>query len=266
MRKLGVFTALALSGMTAACAERLASPAMIPKPASIQRPEFKSRNNNVELRPQAKKATENTRKHLAVRDKGILPSTSNVPNQRSGHRAPLPQTSPEPQETSIERDPPVVAARPPHPEPAELNFPVAALMPSPAEPAEPTFPSAPPPIELPSPPEPLTSTLPEMPIEAAMPPPPEPAEPSFPVAALMPPPPEPAEPSLPSQDEIAKESSIPYPELPAPLSLQPRFDWEEVTGSLEMPRNPVAEAFEVSPEPAIPSLVRDPWPLPIGAS
>jgi hypothetical protein len=44
MRKLGVFTALALSGMTAACAERLASPAMIPEPASIQRPEFKSRN------------------------------------------------------------------------------------------------------------------------------------------------------------------------------------------------------------------------------
>jgi hypothetical protein len=123
MRKLGVFTALTLSGMTVACAERLASPAMIPKSAPTQRAEFKSRNNNVELRPQAKKATENTGKHLASRDKGMLPSTSIEPKQRPEHQAPLPQAFHKPTVTLTRRDPPLVAARPPRSDPAELDPP-----------------------------------------------------------------------------------------------------------------------------------------------
>jgi hypothetical protein len=104
-------------------------------------------------------------------------------------------------------------------------------------------------------------------IEAAMPAPPEPTEPRFPVAALMPPPPEPAEPSLPSQEEIVAESpiSISYPDLPASLSLHPRFDWEEVTGSFEIPRSPLAGAFEIRLERQTPSLIRNPWPLPVDA-
>ena len=99
-------------------------------------------------------------------------------------------------------------------------------------------------------------------------PPPEPAEPSFPVATLIPPPPEPAEPVLPSQEEVAAESPIliPFPELPASLSLHPRFDWEEVTGSFEIPRSPLAEAFGIRPERQIPSLIRNPWPLSMDGS
>jgi hypothetical protein len=101
-------------------------------------------------------------------------------------------------------------------------------------------------------------------MEAAIPPPPEPAEPSFPVTALMPPPPEPAELSLPSQEQVIAESpiTIPFPDLLATLSLQPRFDWVDVTGSFEIPRSPLVETFETSPEERIPTLIHNPWPPP----
>jgi hypothetical protein len=268
MRKLGVFTALALSGMTSACAERLASPAMMPKPAPAQAAEFKSQPNTVEPRRQAKKVMEDTRKHSAIRVREVLPSPSLRPEQRPAPQARLPQVSPGPQEPLIGRDLPLLAALPPRAEPAEANFPVAALMPPPPEPAEPTLPSAPPPIKLPSPAEPIASNQPEALPEAAMPDPPDPAEPIFLIAALMPPPPTSAEPSLPSQEEFIAESQniIPLPEPPSYLSLRPRFDWVDTVGAIEVPPSARSEALETSSETPIPSLVRDPWPLPIDAS
>jgi hypothetical protein len=263
MRKLGVLTALALSGLTAACAERLASPAMTSKPAPASRAETNLRPNNVETRREAEKITEDIRKPTAIRVQEALPSTSARPEQRPEPQVPLPQVPREPQETLIEHASPVDAALPPRPEPAEPNFPVAALMPPPPEPAEPTFPSAPPAIALRSPPEPPTSTLSEVLPEAAMPAPPELAEPSFPVAALMPPPPAPAEPSLPSQEEIAAESpiTIPLSEPPSYLSLRPRFDWVDTVGAIEIPHSPRSETVETSPQRRIPSLIQNPWPL-----
>jgi len=99
----------------------------------------------------------------------------------------------------------------------------------------------------------------------ALPPPPEPAEPNFPFAALMPPPPEPAEPSLPSQEEVIIEGSIPipFPDLASNLSLRPQFEWVDTVGSIEVPRSPLSDAREASPEEGIPSLIRNPWPLPM---
>jgi hypothetical protein len=268
MRKLGVLTALALSGMTAACAERLASPAMMPKPAPARAAEFKPRPNTGETRRQAKKVMEDTRKRSAIRVREVLPNTSVRPEQRPEPLTSLPHVLRGHQETQLQHDPPVVAVLEPRPEPAEANVPVAALMPPLPEPAEPTFPSAPPPIELPSPAEPVTSTLPMALSEAAMPAPPEPAEPSFPVAALMPPPPTSAEPSLPSQEEVIAESliTIPLPEPPSYLSLRPRFDWVDTVGAIEVPPRARSEALETSPKTPTPSLVRDPWPLPRDAS
>jgi hypothetical protein len=259
MRKLGVFTALALSGMTVSCAERIVSPAAIPKPALSPKAALEPRPDNVEARRQVEKITEDARRRSAIRSRQAISRPSVKPEQRPETQAPQPQVSQQPQETSIWPDPPTVAALPPPLEPAEPNFPVAALMPPPPEPAEPTFPS--------TPPEPVEPTLPEVSPEAAMPPPPEPAEPSFPVAALMPPPPEPAEPSLPSQEEIAAESpvSIPFPDLPSYLSLRPRFDWVDTVGAIEVPRSPQSEAFEADAETHVPSLIRNPWPLPTDA-
>jgi hypothetical protein len=157
---------------------------------------------------------------------------------------------------------------PPPLETDESNFPFAALMPPPPEPAEPAFPSVSPTVEHPPPLEPAAPVLPGVPIEAALPPPPEPAEPSFPIAALIPLPSEPAEPSLPSQEEVIIEGSIliPFPDLASTLSLRPQFDWVDTVGSIEVPREPVPETSEASPEKQIPSLVRRPWPLPMDGS
>jgi hypothetical protein len=270
MRELGVFTALALSGMTA-CAERIVSPDAIPEPALSSKAAPKPWPNDVEARRQAEIIAEDARRRSAVRPRLASPSASFKPERRPKTQAPpLPQVSQQPKEPSISPHLPVVAALPPPPEPAEPNFPVAALMPPPPEPAEPTFPSTPPAIALPSPPEPPTSTLPDASLEAMMPLPPEPAEPSFPVAAL-PPSPEPAEPSLPArhaQGETAAESSIsiPFPELTSYLSLRPRFDWVDTVGAIEVLRGPQSEALEASPVKGIPSLIRNPWPLPTDAS
>jgi hypothetical protein len=260
MRPLGVLTALALSGMTLSCAERMVSPAAIPEP-SLPKAEPKPRPKNVETRRQVEKATEDTRTQ-ASRARQAIPRAS-VKSEQRHHQAPLPQVSQQPQEPPIQRDPPVGVVLPPRPEPAEPTFPAAALIPPPPEPAEPTFPSPPPAIERPLSPEPTVPTRPEAPQEATMPPPPEPAVPGFPVATL-PPPPEPAEPSLPTQEEVTAESliSIPFPDLPSNLSLSPRFDWVDTVGAIEVPRGPLPEAFEDSPERQIPSLIRTPWPLP----
>jgi hypothetical protein len=254
MRKLGVFAALVLSGMTA-CAERIVSPAAIPEPALSPTAAPKPRPDNVEARRQAEAIAEDARKRSAVRSRQAISNPSVKPEQRPETQAPLPQVSQQSRETPIWREPPVSAALPPPPEPAEPNVPVAALMLPPPEPAEPTFPSASP--------EPAGPTLPDVSPEAAMPPPLEPAEPSFPVAALMPPPPVPAEPSLPSQEEIAAENpiSISFPDLPSYLSLRPRFDWVDTVGTIEVPRSPQPEALEDSAERQVPSLIRNPWPL-----
>jgi hypothetical protein len=266
MRKLGVFTALALGGMTASCAERMVNPAVAPKPPP-QKIVPKLRTNPVGVRRQAETMTEDARKRAALHSSQANLSAGVRPEQPHEPQAPLPRVSQQPKDTSISPDRPMVAARPPPSEPAEPSFPVAALMPPPPEPAEPTFPSTPLAIGLPSPSEPPTSILPEVSPEAAMPPPPDPAEPSFPVATLMSLPPEPAEPSLTqySQEQIAAESpiSIPLPDLPSYLSLRPRFDWVDTVGAIEVSRGLLSETLEANAEEQIPSLIRNPWPLSI---
>ncbi len=258
MRQFGVFTALALSGMTASCAERMAHPAVIPMPPP---PKAASQpmSHNGEAGRQDETLAEDASKRSAIRSHQVTPSASVTPEPSLEPRAPLPQISQQ-KETPISREPPAAVALSPPLKPAEPNFPIAALMPPPQQPAEPTFPSVPPTVELPSPPQSALPTLPEVPMEAVMPAPPEPAEPSFPVATLLPAPPEPAGPVLSSQNEVAAESPIliPFPDLSAPLSLHPRFEWEDVTGSLDFP---LAEAFEIRPERQIPSLIRNPFPL-----
>jgi hypothetical protein len=260
MHKFGVFTALALSWITASCAERMVHPAVIPQPTppkAVPKPQ-----PEIEVRSQAERIAEETRKRLAVRSRQVNPSAGVKSAQPSRPQAPPLETSQQPSKPPVGREPLVEVALPP-PEPDESNFPFAALMPPPPEAAEPVFPLIPPVVELPLPPEPTAPLRPEVPIEEAMPAPPELTEPSFPVAAPMPLPPEPAEPSLPSREEITAQSSvpIPYPELSAPLSLQPRIDWEEVTGSFEIPRSQRSEASDLSREERIPSLIRNPWPL-----
>jgi hypothetical protein len=264
MRQFGVFTALTLSWITASCAERMVHPAVMPEPPA-PKAASKPRPANVEARHRAETLAENTRKHSAIRSRPVTPGASAKPMPPPESQAPLPQVSQQPEETSISPNLPVAVALPPPREPAEPNFPVAALMPPPPEPAEPTFPSDTPIVELPPPLEPAVPVLPEVPIEAVLPPPPEPAEPNFPFAALMPPPPEPAEPSLPSQEEVIIEGSnpIPFPDLASNLSLRPQFEWVGTVGSIEVPRSPLSDAREASPEEGIPSLIRNPWPLPM---
>jgi hypothetical protein len=266
MRKLGVFTALALTGMTVSCAERVMRSDAIPKPAVTLEAIPKPRPNNVQASPQAQKVEEDSRRHSSIRPRQVSPSSSLGSEQPPQPEVP-PQASHRRQQALIQRELPAAAALPPPLEPDESNFPFEVLMPPPPEPAEPTFPSVPPTVELPPPSDPAAPALPEMPIESAMPPPPEAAHPSFPVAALLPPLPEPAEPSLPSQKEIIAESPIPIPipDLPAPLSLHPRLDWGDVTGSFEIPRSPSAQALEASRKERIPSLIRNPWPLAMDA-
>jgi hypothetical protein len=257
MRKLGMFAALALSGMISSCAERIVNPTVIPK----SRPQM-------EARREAERITEDTRKHSTARSRQVSPSDGVKPGQPPQPPAPPSPVFEQPRKTRIWREPSPaeVLLRPPQSD--ESNFPFAALMPPPPEPAEPTFPSAPPNIELPPPPEAVAPVLPEVPIEAAMPAPPEPVEPSLPATAL-PPPPALAEPSLPpriAQEEIATESpiSIPFPDLSTYLSLRPHLDWVDTVGAIEVPRSPLSEALEISEE-RIPSLIRNPWPLSLGA-
>jgi hypothetical protein len=264
MHKFGVCAALALTWITASCAERMAHPAVMPEPTQ-PKAASKPWPHDVEARHRSETLAEETGKRSAIRSRQVTPSASVKPEQSSAPEAPLPQVSHQPNEPPTSREPPVAVALPPPPEPAEPNFPITALMPPPPEPAEPTFPSAPPAIELSSPPEPPTSFLPEVTAEAAMPPPPEPAEPSFPVATLMPPLPVPAEPSLPlpPEEQIAAESPmpIPFPDLPSYVSLRPVFIWVDTVGAIQLPHSPLSEGLEVSPEERIPSLIRNPWPL-----
>jgi hypothetical protein len=198
----------------------------------------------------------------------VSPSASVKPEQPPGFEAQPLQASEQPPEAQTSPDPATTTVLPPPLEPDESNFPFAALMPPPPEPAEPIFPSVSTTVELLPPLKPATPVLPEVPIEAALPPPPEPAEPSFPVAALIPPPPVPAEPSLPSQEEVIIEGSIPipFPDLASNLSLRPQFDWVDTVGSIEVPHSPLLDAHEASPEEGIPTLIRNPWPLPMEGS
>lgn len=267
MRKFAVLTALALSCITASCAERMVHPTIIPQPTP-PKAASKPIPNNVEMRRRTETIAENTGKHLAIRARQVTRSVSVKPEQSPEPQALLPQVSQQTKETPTSREPPAVVASPPPPESAEPSFPVAALMPPPPEPAQPIFPSTPRPIEPLPPPEPPISTLPEVSLEAVMPQPPNPAEPSFPVAALIPAPSDPAEPSLPSQEQMAAGSStpIPFPELPSYLSLSPRFDWVDTVGSIEVPRGPVPETSEASPEKLVPSLIQSPWPLPMDST
>jgi hypothetical protein len=264
MHKIGVLTALALSWITASCAERMVHPSIVPQPTP-PKAVSKPIPNNAEVRRRAVAVAENTGKPSAVRSRQVSPSASVKPEQSPEPQAPLPQASERPPETQTAPDPPMATVLLPPLEPDESNFPFAALMPPPPEPAEPTFPSVSPTAELPPPLEPAVPVLPEVTIEAVLPPPPEPAEPSFPVAALIPPPSEPAEPSLPSQEDVIIESSIaiPFPDLASNLSLRPQFDWVDTVGSIEVPHSPLSDARETSPEEGIPSLIRNHWPLPM---
>jgi hypothetical protein len=263
MRKLRMLTALAVIGVSA-CAERVVNPAVVPEPPALEASP-KLRPHNVEARHQAERVAEDKRKRSASSSRPNTPSASFKTEPPPGTQTPLLQELQQPHATPTGRA--AVAIPSPTNEPDESNFPFEVLMPPPPEPAEPTFPSAPSIVELPPLLEPAVPTLPEVSIEAAMPPPPEAAQPSFPVAALMPPPTEPAEPSLPSQEEIIAESplSIPFPDLSAPLSMHPRVEWEDVTGSFDIPHSQLSEVFEARParpERQVPSLIRSPWPLP----
>jgi hypothetical protein len=220
MRNLGVLTALALSWITASCAERMVSPTVIPEPVRTPQAGPKPPLNSVEARRQTE--TIDARKRSAIRPRRVSPSASFKTEQPPEPQTPLPQELQQPQATPTGRA--AVAVPPPTTEPDASDFPYAALMP----------------------------------------PPPEPAEPSFPVAVLMPPPPEPAEPSLPSREEATAEIviSIPFPDLSAPLSLYPRFEWEEVTGSFDILHSPLSEVFDARPERQVPTFIRSPWLLP----
>jgi hypothetical protein len=264
MHKFGVFAALTLSWITASCAERIMHPAVIPQPTQ-PKAASKLRPANVEPRRQAEKIAEDTRILSAMPPRQVSPSASVKPEQPPESEAQPPQASEQPPQAQTPLDPPMATVLPPPLETDESNFPFAALMPPPPEPAEPTFPSASLTVELPPLLEPDAPVLPEVPIEAALPPPPEPAEPSFPIAALIPPPSEPAEPSLPSQEEVIIEGSIliPFPDLASNLSLRPQFDWVDTVGSIEVPHSPLSDAREPSPQEGIPSLIRNPWPLPM---
>jgi hypothetical protein len=269
MRQFGVFTALALSGITTSCAERMVHPAVMPEPPA-PKAASKLRPANVEPRRQAEKIAEGTRNLSAMPPRQVSPSASVKPEQPPESEAQPPRASEQPPQAQTSLDPTTATVLPPPLEPDESNFPFAALMPPPPEPAEPTFPSTPPAIELSSPPEPPTSSLPEVTAEAAMPPPPEPAEPSFPVATLMHPLPVPAEPSLPPppEEQIAAESPkpVPFPDLPSYVSLRPVFIWVDTVGAIQLPHSPLSEGLEVSPEERIPSLIRNPWPLSMDGS
>jgi hypothetical protein len=260
MRQFGVFAALTLTWITASCGERMVHPAVMPEPPA-PKAASKLRSANVEPRHQAEKIAENTGKRSAIPPGQVSPSASVKSEQPPASEVLPPQASEQPPEAQTSPEPPIATVLPPPLEPDESNFPFAALMPPPPEPAEPTFPS----VELPPPLEPAVPVLPEVPIEAALPPPPEPAEPSFPVAALIPPPSEPAEPSFPSQEEVIIEGSIliPFPDLPSYVSLRPRFDWVDTVGAIDLPLNPQTKALEASPEERTPSLIRNPWPVPM---
>jgi protein TonB len=266
MRKFGVLTVLALGWITASCAERMVHPAIISQPTP-PKAASKPIPNDGEVRRRAETIAEKTRKRSAIRSRQVTPSAIVKPEQPPEFEAQPPQAPEQPPEAQTS-PPPMATVLPPPLETDESNFPFAALMPPPPEPAEPTFPSASPIVELPPPLEPAVPVLPEVPIEAALPPPPEPAEPSFPIAALIPPPSEPAEPSLPSQEEVIIEGSIPipFPDLASILSLRPQFDWVDTVGSIEVPHSPLSDAREATPEEGIPSLIRNPWPLPMEGS
>lgn len=267
MHKFGVFAALTLTWITTSCAERMAYPAVVPEPPA-PKAASKLRPANVEPRRQAEKTAESTGKRSAMPPGQVSPSASVKSEQSPASEVLPPQASEQPPQAQTSPEPPMATVLPPPLEPDESTFPFAALMPPPPEPAEPTFPSVSPTVELPHPLEPAVPVLPEVPIEAALPPPPKPAEPSFPVAALIPPPSEPAEPSLPSQDEIIIEGSIPipFPDLASNLSLRPQFDWVDTVGSIEVPNSPLSDSREANPQEGIPSLIRNPWPLPMEGS
>jgi hypothetical protein len=267
MRQFGVLTALTLTWITASCAERMMHPAIIPQPTP-PKAASKPIPNSVEVRRWTETIAENIGKRSAIRAHQVTPSTSVKPEQPPESEAQPPQASEQLPESQTSPDPPMATVLPPPLETDESNFPFAALMPPPPEPAEPTFPSVSPIVELPPPLEAAVPVLPEVPIEAVLPPPPEPAEPSFPVVALIPPPSEPAEPTLPSQEDVIIESSIPipFPDLASNLSLRPQFEWVDTVGSIEVPHSPLSEAREASPEEGIPSLIQNPWPLPMEGS
>jgi hypothetical protein len=258
MRKLGALTILALSWITASCAERIASPAVLPK-SPPSKAASKPQPHTLEAWRQAVMNTAEAGKHPAVRSRQVPPSANVNPMEPSSPQAPL-QASQGSQRTPISPSPPAVAALPPLLEPAEPSVPITALIPPRPDPAEATSTPLRSNIEPPPALEPTLPILPEVPIEAAMPLPPEPAEPSFPVATLIPPLPEPAARSATLQEEAVTESpiSVPFPEIPSPLSLYPHFDWPDVTGSLDFP---LVGAFERPDEKQIPSLIRNPRPL-----
>jgi hypothetical protein len=278
MRNFGVLAAIVLSGMAASCAERVVPAANIASPP-----------------PEPPKATSSRHSNPARVDRLAAPARQIVASART-ERRPKARASNSPPFRAPRKpwyNPPSVAAPSPLLEPPEPSVPAVVSLPLPSEPAEPTFPLALHPIEsapigtaVPAPPDPAAPTLPSAPPamtpgsipvpaappvsgaspEAMMPPLPEPAEPSFPIAALMmPQPSEPAEASLPEQDADAAGTSvsIPFPELTENLSLNPRSDSRDVTQTFSLPHSPMSGAFHTNPEEKFPSLVRDPWPLPI---
>jgi hypothetical protein len=286
MRKLGAFAALVLSGITASCAQRAVPAANIAPSSTVPEAVSNVRPNTMGESRRGAVIREGAEKRLSARTRQV--DAGAATEQRPKTRASGSHTSEAPHEPW--HSPPSLAALPPPSEPAEPNLPAIASLPPPPEPALPSAPqalgsglvdaavpapqrpaaptlSSPPPAMEPAPaPEPAAPPVSAASPEAMMPPLPEPAEPSFPVAELLPPLPEPAEPSFPEQEASAADTPvlILFPELIENLSLSPRSHWLDVTETFSVPQSLQSGVFETDSEGRLPSLIRDPWPLPIG--
>jgi hypothetical protein len=285
MRKLGAFAALVLCGITASCAQRtvrpdsIAPPSTAPEAVSYIRPDTMGESRRGAV------ISEGAEKWLSARPRQA--DEGEETEQRPRTQASGSHTSEAPDEPW--HSPPSLAALPPS-EPAEHGLRAVASLPPPLEPALPsasqpfgsglvdaadpvpqrpaaqTLSSSPPAMEPAPAPEPAAPLVSAAPPEALMPPLPEPTEHSFSVAELLPPLPEPAEPSFPEQEAIAADApvSILFPELTENLSLSPRSHWRDVTETFSVPQSLLSGAFGTDPEGRLPSLIRDPWPVPIG--
>src|SRR5688500_9599255 len=111
MHKFMVLTALALSWITASCAERMVHPAIIPQP-SPPKAASKPIPNSVEVRRRTEIIAENTGKRSAIRARQVTPSASVKPEQPPESEAQPPPASEQPPETQTSSTPPTATVLP----------------------------------------------------------------------------------------------------------------------------------------------------------
>jgi hypothetical protein len=100
MHKFGVFTALALSWITASCAERMMHPAVLSQPTP-PKAASKPRPHNGEARRQAETLAKDASVHSTFRSRQITPSASVEPEPSRELQTPLPQVPHQPNEPPI---------------------------------------------------------------------------------------------------------------------------------------------------------------------